>query len=165
MWAMSIFSIFKSAFREPQPVPGKSALIMVNAIRTPDGTVLQSFHRHDYRSHVDSSNGRGYAVDGGLDYLRRVCGGPYDELSLTSEDDFQLIRERMHRFDSRSDQWVALKNMSDDWLAGVVRYHSGIAVSRDMAAEEFRQVFPRAWVYEKEFQYRGLCDTDFDDPY
>jgi len=37
---------------------------------TPDGTWLQSRHRHDYVEYTDA-NGMVYMVDGGLDYARR----------------------------------------------------------------------------------------------
>lgn len=56
--------------------------IIVNAICTPDGTVLLSANRHDYRTHVDA-NGKTYGVDGGAEYLRRI-GDVWDceELSI-----------------------------------------------------------------------------------
>lgn len=44
--------------------------ILRNAIQTPDGTVLESKHRHDYVTHIDK-NGQWYMVDGGGEYLRR----------------------------------------------------------------------------------------------
>lgn len=69
--------------------------ILVNAIRTPDGTILRSRHRHDFVSHKDS-NGCEYSVDGGVDYLKRSRGlnaPPARELSLFSDDPHDLIRE------------------------------------------------------------------------
>lgn len=70
--------------------------IVANRIKTPDGTILQSFHRHDYKTYVDA-NGHEYMVDGGLDYLRRtIPDAAYSELSLTLRNSFDEIREGFH---------------------------------------------------------------------
>ena len=43
--------------------------VLVSGMICPDGTVLYSRHRHDYKSHTDS-NGEWYMIDGGLDYVK-----------------------------------------------------------------------------------------------
>ena len=48
--------------------------ILSNRMRTPDGTILESKHRHDYVTHLDA-NGREYMLDGGLDYVRGSANG------------------------------------------------------------------------------------------
>lgn len=153
---MSIFSIFTSALRRKPSEPLEPAVLMVNAIRTPDGTVLQSLYNWHYVKHRDARNGLEYAVDGGLESPRRCGDGPYEELSLHAGDDFQLIRERFSRYNVREDRFVALKDMSDLWLARTVRYHR-------QHEQHLGPQYSRAFAYEKEFQYRGLDDGDFSD--
>ena len=68
--------------------------LVYNAIRTPDGTVLESKHRHDYVVYVDK-NGKEYMVDGGLEYIRRNVhdDAPYEELSVYTTDGHDRVRE------------------------------------------------------------------------
>ena len=63
-----------------------------NALRTPDGTVLESRHTHDYKTHTDSVDGLEYMVDGGLDYVRRRENLGQD-LCVYTHDSFELKRE------------------------------------------------------------------------
>lgn len=65
--------------------------IVYNALRTPDGTVLESRHRHDYRTYTDA-NGKEYMVDGGLDYLRRSAHGDEFNLSVSLDDEHEAVR-------------------------------------------------------------------------
>ena len=71
----------------------EDANLLVNALRTPDGTYLESRHQHDYKSYVDTENGLTYFVDGGLAYSR----GNYkaegaEDLRVYDTDDITLIR-------------------------------------------------------------------------
>jgi len=68
--------------------------ILYNAIVTPDGTTLESKHRHDYVCHTDK-NGLYYAVDGGCDYLKRSCEGNYAEASIYDDGNHELRREHV----------------------------------------------------------------------
>ena len=68
--------------------------LIYNAIRTPDGTIIESKHRHDYVDHLDK-NGNVYMVDGGLDYLKRsvVEEFPYEELSVYDDGKHETRRK------------------------------------------------------------------------
>jgi hypothetical protein len=55
-----------------------------NAIKTPDGTIIESKTRHDYKSYQDN-NGKNYMIDGGLSYSRRSANG--DEIDMCLYDD------------------------------------------------------------------------------
>jgi len=68
--------------------------LVYNAIRTPDGTVLESTHRHDYKAYLDK-NGKEYMVDGGLEYVRRNVhdDAPYEDLSVYTTDGHDKVRE------------------------------------------------------------------------
>jgi hypothetical protein len=68
--------------------------IIRNAIRTPDGTILESIHRHDYIEHKDK-NGVTYMIDGGLDYFRRGGAMDYEDLSVILEDGHEKVREAL----------------------------------------------------------------------
>jgi hypothetical protein len=70
--------------------------LIKNAMRTPDGTVIESRHRHDYVTHRDA-NGVQYMVDGGLDYIRRSMnvGHPAEDLTVYLEDGHEKVREAL----------------------------------------------------------------------
>jgi len=60
----------------------KNKRILKNAIKTPDGTILQSEYSNNHVSYLDQ-NGRYYSVEGGLNYLKRDCDRKdYKELSI-----------------------------------------------------------------------------------
>lgn len=106
--------------------------IVANKIRTPDGTILQSFHRHDYKTHLDK-NGFEYMVDGGLEYLRRnVAPEPYEDLSVTLRDDFEKIREAFHwgtrgRGGREELKWKALKDLDTDHIEAILETQTHIS--------------------------------------
>lgn len=101
--------------------------IIRNSIRTPDGTILTSKHRHDYVSYTDT-NGQYYAVDGGLSYLKRNYDKPdYQELSLYDNEPFEVIRENLERLNvgvdgTENPKWFKLCDMDDEWLSNVIIY-------------------------------------------
>jgi hypothetical protein len=71
----------------------KNDQIIANAIMCPDGTYLRSYHRHDYKEHLDKVSGEIYIVDGGNDYLRRSLNAtPAQAMDVYLSDTFETIR-------------------------------------------------------------------------
>lgn len=100
--------------------------IVLNQIRTPDGTILRSLNRHHYQTYIDK-NGKEYMVDGGNDYLRRNIhdDAPYDELSIYSDDSFDVIRRSLHwgTYGPKGDQpkrYVPLFDLSNDHIRAIL---------------------------------------------
>lgn len=105
-------------------ISDKKPKILVNQIMTPDGTILQSHHRHDYRVYEDEE-GRESSVDGGTDYLRRV--GEYTEMSIYENDKFEVIRRFLCRGGRGKDgkeklKYIPLFMMSNSWLKSCIEY-------------------------------------------
>lgn len=101
--------------------------IVYNAIRTPDGTVLESRNRHDYKTYIDQ-NAIMYMVDGGCDYLRRN-GHPsdvmYEELSLYEDDPITAIRKvwnwgTLGKYGDQPSRRVLLKDMTHGHLCAML---------------------------------------------
>lgn len=156
--------------------------IILNRIKTPDGTILTSYHRYDYVTYTDK-NGREYVVDGGNDYLSRnvnstklgwlkrliisilgwfgyVYTDPleYTELSVYSDAPFEVIRESLHRGGRGKDNrqpltWVALKDMNDEWLEAAFVYN----LERDMGESYANKM------YLAEQDYRKLNNIKVDE--
>lgn len=99
--------------------------ILLNRIRTPDGTVLTSYYRHDYRTYTDK-NGQTYMVDGGAAYLRRnICAEPYTELTVYLTDDHEANREALYwgtfGKDGKQDyQNKLLSTLSDEHIEAIL---------------------------------------------
>lgn len=66
--------------------------LVYNALQTPDGTIITSQNRHDYKTYLDA-NGKTYMIDGGLDYVR--CSANGDEIyhCVWDDDPYDKIRE------------------------------------------------------------------------
>jgi len=124
--------------------------IVLNRIRTPDGTILISYHRHDYKTHLDK-NGLEYMVDGGTEYLRRNIheNNGYEELSLYLDDPFEILRENVCRGGRGKDgkqplTWVPLNQMSDEWVKACIDYNKTLGLDNSTSSQ----------LYRKELAYR-----------
>lgn len=132
-------------FKEDPPV------LVANRIQTPDGTILHSYHRHDYKTHLDA-NGEVYMVDGGFSYLRRsVNKVPAKDLSVWTSDPFEKIREALHWGTRGKDgnqplRYIPLCEMETDHIKSCLntQSHMGEVVRKCMMYElQFRDANPK----------------------
>ena len=123
--------------------------LVLNRIRTPDGTVLTSKNQHDFRSHRDTITGELYFTDGGSSYIRRSINiKPYEDLSLYSDDPFEILRENI-TWSSRGKNgneplhYKSVSNMSTN--------HINAIFSQYRLADYLKELF------EKEISFRNEC--------
>lgn len=94
-------------------------------IRTPDGTILQSFHRHDYKEYQDA-NGETYMIDGGIDYIRSSINKvPAEYLTVYVDDPFEVKREvpvwgTYGKSGKESLRWVSVAEMEDKHIEALL---------------------------------------------
>ena len=88
--------------------------LISNALRTPDGTIIRSRHRHDYVTHTDA-NGNEYMIDGGLAYVRCSDWGDEEHLTVTLKDPHELVREECvwGTYGPNGDQPLTYKKLCD----------------------------------------------------
>lgn len=126
----------------------KERQLIYNAIRTPDGTILHSKHRHDCISHLDA-NGEEYLNDGGNDYIRRSINN-IEALDISVYDDapFEVIRELVFRGSRGKDgkqplKYIKLSEIDDDYLQALIEYE-----------ELYRPENPQLTYYRQEKEWR-----------
>ena len=102
------------------------ANLVLNRIKTPDGTILTSYHRHDFVTHEDK-NGLTYFIDGGTEFRKasRHDDHPYENLCVYDDDDFEIVRESYHwgTRGIKGDQpvkWVALSQLDTDHIEAIL---------------------------------------------
>jgi len=127
-----------------QRVPQSNTLIR-NAIQTPDGTILESTHRHDYKEYKDA-NGLTYMVDGGLEYCRRNRhdSEPYIEMNLYDDEPHSVQREvlKWGTYGINGDQplkWLSVAEMETGHIEAVVKMSNVRPLIRDCMKEELGQ--------------------------
>jgi hypothetical protein len=121
--------------------------LLANRIITPDGTMLQSYHRHDYKTHIDA-NGKEYMIDGGLEYQRTNIHDdvPHTNASVYDTDPHDVIREAFHwgtygKGGNEQLRRVKLSEMSNNHIEAIL-------VTQHHIGPHIRKVF------EDEQQYR-----------
>lgn len=99
--------------------------IYISRIRTPDGTILQSSHRHDYKEYVDA-NGDTYMLDGGSDYMRTSGNAvPAENISVYTDDPHEIKREMPvwgtygKNFDEEY-RVISVAEMSDEHMCAIL---------------------------------------------
>lgn len=102
-----------------------SKTIIYSGMKTPDGTLLESVHRHDCRTYVDA-NGKTYMLDGGRDYVRSSANGDEEYITVYMEDGHEKVRQYMKwgTYGKKGDQplkWVKLAEMETDHIKACLR--------------------------------------------
>jgi len=113
--------------------------LILSRIQTPDGTILTSYHRHDYVTHTDK-NGLEYMLDGGTDYQRVSSHpeAPFKDLSVYSDAPFEEIRQVYCRGGRGKDgteplKWVPLCEMSNSWVEACIEYNEERGMGKGFA--------------------------------
>lgn len=122
---MSEFEEIKEGLLDAIGKTVKTPRLIRNALMTPDGTVIESQHRHDYVAYRDK-NGKTYMVDGGLDYLRRSCNGDEVDLSLTDEQPHVVQREHLTwgslgKYGDQPLRRIKIKDMETEHIKAVLK--------------------------------------------
>jgi hypothetical protein len=117
----------------------KDAKLVKNCLETPDGTVLYSRSRHDYKTHLDA-NGKTYMIDGGLDYVRCSANGDEIHHCVWDDDPFDEVRKAVEwgTYGINGDQpltWVKLCDMETAHINAVLKNVPSIG---DSYARAFR---------------------------
>jgi len=119
--------------------------LLLNRIKTPDGTILTSYNRHDYLTHKDAITKEVLMVDGGNDYARRHVG-TYEELSVYDDGTHLTRRSALHWGTRGKDNkqpltYKPIKDLDSDHIEAILR-------TQTQLSEFYKQVF------KEELKYR-----------
>lgn len=116
-----------------------------NRMRTPDGTILQSFHRHDYKEYVDTISNETYVIDGGIDYVRgSINKVPAEDLIVYVDDPFEVKREipvwGTYGKDGKQQlRWISVAEMETAHIQALLSPNMYVAKSiKDVLKEEIQ---------------------------
>lgn len=99
--------------------------IVASAMICPDGTVLQSYHVHDYKEHTDK-NGETYVLDGGAAYVRTSVNNEPAQYITVHEDDPHHLKRKWFAWGTRGKdgqqplRWLALEDMDQDHIEAIL---------------------------------------------
>jgi len=119
--------------------------LLLNRIKTPDGTILTSYNRHDYVTHKDAITKEVLMVDGGNDYVRRHVG-TYEELSVYDDGTHITRRSAVHwgtrgRDNKQPLTYKPIKDLDSDHIEAILR-------TQTQLSEFYKEVF------KEELKYR-----------
>ena len=129
--------------------------LVLNRIRTPDQTILESRTVHDYKSHKDK-NGELYFTDGGVEYFRRSINEiPYEDISLYSDDPFEILRENITwgTYGRNGDEELHYKSISN-----MSNNHINSILSQIKLTEYMKELFKKEMAYRNECELKGLAE-------
>lgn len=94
--------------------------LVFNGLRTPDGTQLISRSKDHCVIHYDKVTKRTYMLDGGLDHVRSSAWGDEVFQTVYMDEPFEKVREFAYKFNRFLDNWITLKDITDDWLENII---------------------------------------------
>lgn len=103
----------------------KNIKVLARFLITPDGTVLQSYHVHDYKTYKDQ-NGETYMIDGGTYYLRTsVNSEPAEVFEVTTKDTHKMKRKWFHwgtrgKDGRQPSTWKALQDIDKEHIEAIL---------------------------------------------
>ena len=120
--------------------------ILLNRIKTPDGTILTSYNRHNYVEYKDTLTKEVLMVDGGTDYLRRNIG-TYEELSVYDDGSHITRRSAVHWGTRGKDGkqplvYKLLKDLDSDHIEAILKTQHQISdFYKEVFMEELKYRF------------------------
>jgi hypothetical protein len=119
--------------------------LLLNRIKTPDGTILTSYNRHDYKEYKDTITKEVLMVDGGTDYVRRNIG-TYEELSVYDDGSHITRRSALHWGTRGKDGkqplvYKPIKDLDSDHIEAILK-------TQHQLSEFYKEVF------REELKYR-----------
>lgn len=136
--------------------------IILNSIKTPDGTVLVSRHVHDYVTHTDAITGKEYMVDGGLAYLRRSMHEDQVDMTLYDDAPHEIQRNLLTWGNAGKDgkgptQYKTIAEMDTDHLTNILNMIDTTGLNRTWGvAPHIKKCM------EKELEYRLTKGQNYD---